>query len=1047
MKVLLEDKNQTVEIPDGLSPEEAEKELRKFYTPEELYGSTTFAEREGYRVRKGRSVVDDGKNWYEAMTGGIKLDAAQKKSDEINAEFTPENDEKYQAYNWPERFVGATTELAPYMLDSAIERTIYGESIGAAAAVTAMLAGQAGPQALIPEEIITVPGAYLAGRSVGQAWGTWMNASKVEGGHIYKSLIQDGVDHKTAATFAVPAGYIIGAIELLQIERLIPGYGRAGITSLIKSAAKKGGSQTASSLIKFSGRLMKNLAETTAIETTQEVAQEIVGITAEIGAGIYEDMASQDVYYGPGTDDVKKRIADTITSSLLGFPLLGLPGSIHNTVSLHGKEKFAERLTTKKAQEALKTDLTEIVSNASKFDKFEDFHNSLPEDFGDKNAEKFGFDNRTLFEEALWNLSRDFKEADAYAENFKMKEGEGSGIVKESKDAFDIISKSISRIAEPISTRLKKINPKLKNKMRRYEFDLRQRTLRDEKAVKPFLQGYKELSDKDKADLDLALKNGDKTKIDEIIKRNKLENEFKSVRNALDKLFDRAKDTGIDIGFIKDYFPRQVKDVKGMLEFFQKQDSWPEMLKAIKEKEATLGRKMTENEKAEMLNTMLRGFKGQAKPGNVKTREISVVTPQINQFYQESPQALMNYIYKVNDYVEARRFFGKSAQGSEMSEKTLEDSIGKFVLDLLESGEIKGVEAKDMEDILGARFGQKSPGKITSAVKNITYIETMGSVISAITQIGDIAFSLYKNGFYRTGKALSKTLIGRTEITREDIGIEKIAEEFADKSRSAEVLNMVFKLTGLSWMDRLGKETQINAAFDKFSKLAQNPSQKFTKQMDDIFGKEAEQVIQDLKAKTPSENVKFLLFSELADVQPIALSEMPEKYLTAGNGRIFYMLKTYAIKQIDVFRNETFVNMDRNPAEAIGNLIRLSAMLIAANATVDILKDLLLGRPLDSEDEDYMWVKITDNLIRLTGLTKYSLYKFKKESLMEGAASIVLPPVFSFATKGIKDVTKLMNEEEEFELSEAEIIQSVPLFGKLYYWWFGGGRRKIEDAE
>ncbi|HYE22173.1 MAG TPA: hypothetical protein VD998_01135, partial [Verrucomicrobiae bacterium] len=409
------------------------------------------------------------------------------------------------------------------------------------------------------------------------------------------------------------------------------------------------------------------------------------------------------------------------------------------------------------------------------------------------------------------------------------------------------------------------------------------------------------------------------------------------------------------------------------------------------------------------------------------------------------------------------------------------------------------------------------------------------------------------------------------------IGIEKIAEEFADKSTSAKAVDFVFKWIGLQWMDRLGKETQINAAFDKYSKLAEqepdskskkivgyrvgdntgqagagtfyslnptninsalpnkstdvkkqnlefdnlleiseselfgykgNPSEylankwlksnfdvleegslmdkavaeeavkrgydgikygnleiqdlrslrpvgkksseknsKFKKQMEDIFGDEASQVIADLKAKTPSDNVKFLLFSELADVQPIAMSEMPEQYLKGGNGRILYMLKTYTIKQIDVFRNECFIDMADRKREALGRFIRLASMLILANATADILKDLLLGRPLESDDEDYAWVKLTDNIIRLFGLTKYSLYRFKKDGVSEGVSSIVLPPVFNFVTRGAKDIDKAIKDDGDFEPHQTEIIQSVPMLGKLYYWWFGGGRKKIEDEE
>lgn len=1056
MRVLLEDKNKVVDVPDGLQPDQMEAELRKFYSPEELHGSTTFSEREGYRIRKGRSVVDDGKNWYEAMTGGITLDIASQRSKELNVEFTPENDEKHQAYNWPERFAGATTELAPYMLDSAIQGAVYGEGMGVAAAGAAALAGQAGPQIALPEEIITVPGAYIAGRSVGQAYGTWMNASKVEGGQLFKSLIQDGVEPKTARTFAVPAGYMIGALELLQVERLLPGFGREGIKKTLKTALKNGESKTAKTLAKFSGRLSKNLAETTAIETAQELAQEIVGITAEVGASIYEDMAAEEGYTGPDSDEIKLRLQDTITSSLLGFPLLGLPRSIHSTASLHGREMFANRFMTKQAEKQREA-LTPFIEEAAGHDNFNDFHQSLGEEIDDKFANTLGFDNRVLMEEAAWNESRKLQGEHIYEENARMQEDAGLSI-DPVREGYKSVAKSISRIAEPISSRLNQINPKLKNKLRRYEFDLKQRVLQDEKSVKPFLQAYKKLSDRDKVDLDLALKNGDIAKIDDVVNRNGITKEFQAVRSMLESAHKRATDTGLKIGHIENYFPRQVEDLKGLMAFFQKQDVWPEMHKAIKEKEEKLGRKMTDEEKAEFLNTMLKGFKGNGKPGSMKKREVSVVTPQINEFYHESPQALMNYVYKVNDFVEARRFFGNSVKGSDMSEKTLEESIGNFVLDMLQSGDIKGTEAQDVSEIMSARFSPKAPGRAVSTIKNISYIETMGSITSAITQIGDIAFALYKSGFYRTGKALAKTLTGQSDVTKEDIGIEFIAEEFASKSKSQAALKAVFKIVGLNWMDRLGKEALINAAFDRFSKLAteteqKNPDsltgahKKLRDQLEEIFGEEAYQTFEDLKNKKASDNVKYLLFSELADVQPIALSEMPEAYLKSGNMRILYMLKTYTIKQIDVFRNEVFIDMHKRPVEALQNFIRLSALLIMANATADVLKDLLLGRPMDSDEDDYLWIKLTDNILRLFGLSKYSLYRFKKDGVADGISSIVLPPIFNFVTRGAKDIDKAMKDDGDFEPQQAEIIQSVPLLGKLYYWWFGGGRKKIEDDE
>lgn len=1063
MRVLLEDKNKTVDIPDGLAPEAIETELRKFYTPEELYGSTTFQEREGYRIRKGRSTVDDGKLWSQAMNGEITLEIANQKSKEITGEFTEENDEKYGAYNWPERFAGATTELAPYMLDSAIQGTLYGEAMGGTAVSAALLLGQAGPQALLPEEILTVPAAYLGGKAIGQTWGTWMNASKVEGGGIFKSMVKDGIDPDTARNFAVPAGYLVGAIELLQVERLLPGFGRKGITELLKTAAKKGGSTTAKTLAKFSGRLAKNLATTTSIEVGQEMTQELIGIVAEVGAAIHEDMANEEGYTGPSPEDIKNRLRETLVSSLLGFPLLGLPGSVHSTVSLHGRDKFVDRVMTKQAEKS-RENVTELIEQASTFDNFNDFEASLsktdetsPDEesqpvIDDAYANKLGYDNRTLLLQATWNESRDLQGEHIYEENFNREESSG-GNTSKIVDGFKSVQDAILRLIQPVSTRLGDISSSLKNKLRRHTFDLKQQVLKDEKAVKPFLKKYEKMSDRDQSDLDLALKNNDQAKIQDVLKRNGMEAEYASVRQTLDAIYKRAKDAGLDLGHITEYFPRKVKDYKAMLKFFKKDESWPEMQKELTKKEAKLGRKLTEEEKIDILNSFLRGSsKGSRKPGSTKKREISVVTPDINEFYQDSPQSLVNYIYSINDYIETGKFFGKPFKKKDGTtrDEAVKDSIGSMVMDLLASGEIKGEDVDNVSDILFARFSPKGTSKRMSTVKNISYIEIMGSFTSAITQIADIFLSIYKNGFYKTGKALAKKLTGQKLITKENIGIEGIVEEFTDKSRSVKALQAVFKMIGFNWIDKLGKETLINASFDKLSEKAKKGDKKFIAQMDKVFGKETAQVISDLKSKTASDNVKFLLFSELADVQPISLDEMPEGYLRGGNWRILYMLKTFTIKQIDIFRNDVFNLMRTNPIQASKNLIRLSALLIAANATTDLLKKILLGQPLESDDEEEdnaMWLGLIDNMLRLFGLSKYNLTTFKKDGIAEGIADIVLPPLFSSTKHLAKDITSVTKEDSEFEAHQAETIQSVPLFGKLYYWWFGGGRKKIEEKE
>ena len=126
----------------------------------------------------------------------------------------------------------------------------------------------------------------------------------------------------------------------------------------------------------------------------------------------------------------------------------------------------------------------------------------------------------------------------------------------------------------------------------------------------------------------------------------------------------------------------------------------------------------------------------------------------------------------------------------------------------------------------------------------------------------------------------------------------------------------------------LGKETLVNATIGKMRSQAKKDSPALRKKMELMFGKEAESVLNDLKEGKKSENVLFLAFNELAEMQPISLSEVPETYLRAGNGRIFYMLKTWNIKLLDTFRREALQTMQTNPVRGLKNLVWLTALVV-----------------------------------------------------------------------------------------------------------------------
>lgn len=378
------------------------------------------------------------------------------------------------------------------------------------------------------------------------------------------------------------------------------------------------------------------------------------------------------------------------------------------------------------------------------------------------------------------------------------------------------------------------------------------------------------------------------------------------------------------------------------------------------------------------------------------------------------------------------------------SEKNLENSVGAYVKGLIDVGLISPSQEVEVRQILEARFNQRGTHGLVQDVKNIGYIFTMGNPFSTITQIGDFAFTLYKNGVFNTMLGIQKAL-SSNKISREELGINKIAQEFESDSKTSKLVDKVFKIVGLNKIDSLGKESFINASFNRLQNEAKqainNPQSKeatkFYNYLNSVFGKETYGVMQDLNNGEVTDNVKYLLFSEISDFQPISLAEMPEAYLRSGNGRIFYMLKTYSIKLLDVYRNEVFKQFKKNPKEGLENLIRLTFLVSMLGVGADTLKDFLMGREINLEET------FIDNILKIAMFSKYQVDKSKREGIGRVIMSSIIPP-----SNVIDDLQKDITDEKfrtgEKGLNELRSIKNIPVLGKAVYWWFGGGLKTKE---
>lgn len=656
------------------------------------------------------------------------------------------------------------------------------------------------------------------------------------------------------------------------------------------------------------------------------------------------------------------------------------------------------------------------------------------------------------------------------------------------------IKSGIDKYLGAISTRLGNINPKLKYKLRKLDSDINKANARDIKAIEPLLKAAKDKMSKDDfADWDYARKNSDTKKINELIEKYDLKSEYEKVRKVLDNIRKDALDVGLEVGEIEEYWPRILKDPKGFLTAIGREEDWPIYSRMLHERAMELeisAAEMSDDTKATIISNMiLFGKTGLGGLSATKQRKIKKIPASLNRFYMDADASLVDHIYRMHKGIEARKFFGKIPQKVaeirkrlNLAEKKLREidreiekdpedpgiidlkkqrnkyygniiqyktyiekyaiqrdyteNIGQYVLELIENKEISAKDEKTVNEILNARFHERGSYGIINAYKNMSYIDTMGSPVSALTQIGDLAWSAYEGGLIRTLRNAYRSLRGKSKITKEDVGIERIAQEFADASTLSRAVSFVFKATGLEKIDSIGKESLLNTALEKYQKQAKKNPQELKDKIYDIFEGETDSVIKDLQSGEITDNVKLLVYNRLLDFQPIALSEMPEKYLNAGNGRIFYMLKTFTIKQFDAFRNEAYnkiKNGNRDEKkQGIINLIKLSMFFVLANMGADALKDWLLGRETEWKD------RFIDNTLRLCGISKFITWQARTEGLGTAVAKQILPP-FKFINALTKDIITAGDEKG------LETLSSLPIIGKLAYWHLGRGRSKRKD--
>lgn len=282
-------------------------------------------EREALEDAENQALIDSGEyrkatlkdltlnslkqGYYNSLYGKESYNAMQgwENEQQLYKELLEGDDYKFIADGViPEAISGVANFLGQQGRQLTDPRSV---AMGATAAGAAALAGQAGPQVLLPEEVVTVPTAFLGGLQVGSA----MSNYEIEAGLSYNELLENGVSEGTAKIIAQAVGGANAALELLQMDELAKSFKILKANTATQGAA----SRIAQELARRAGSVAK--------ETAQELAQE--GSTIA-GTQIGSKLDTGEWAYG--ADEVKDRLKDTAISSALSFGLMNVPGAIRN---------------------------------------------------------------------------------------------------------------------------------------------------------------------------------------------------------------------------------------------------------------------------------------------------------------------------------------------------------------------------------------------------------------------------------------------------------------------------------------------------------------------------------------------------------------------------------------------------------------------------------------------------------------------------------------------------------------------------------------------
>jgi hypothetical protein len=424
---------------------------------------------------------------------------------------------------------------------------------------------------------------------------------------------------------------------------------------------------------------------------------------------------------------------------------------------------------------------------------------------------------------------------------------------------------------------------------------------------------------------------------------------------------------------IPNYYPRELVDIKGYMEFLNKKKDTITAKKINDLIEELNTNKIDYPTFSERLNkTVLDKYQARLQAPSsqhAKARRMPTVPKELRKFYGDPYNTLQNYFNETGATIAERRFIGKG-------NVPIEESVKGLLADAVLKKQITEPQAVEYAKVLQTRFDPRARhhgAAYLKILKDIGYGGTIGNPLSGAMNVLDVFPAIAKYGLGNTLRAGIRAAIPgknvRGMLEPSDIGLKNITHEIdsgvfqkGSYARAAKGKTGVAKAATYSGrilhdllrpvftpFDLWGKRTVMGAAMNKYAQMAKRGKVGDKWLADRGFKnyyktKEQWESFKDALAKKDISDIRVreAAVMELFDVQPHSISSMPIGYSLNPNMRILYMLKTWALRQLNMIRES--YNKGRK-----GEAVKLMAAVYGSAVGGTVMKDLIASITSDKE--------------------------------------------------------------------------------------------------